>query len=293
MATWGSPEFREELRSWVEAAAGPVVAMEQVKLRAWATVWQVRTEHRMFFAKQNCRGQLFEAGLAALLAECVPAYVVPVEAVDVQRGLLLTPDQGQVFGESVADDDLDSWCRLVVRAMELAREVTPYADALLDAGVTCSRVPPETESVVQPYLDDVAALGLADTLVHNDLHDHNAFDRPGGLIFFDFADAVVAHPLAGLLVPLDVLADRLGGPGPRDPRLRRVADAGLEVWSDLAPLRDLRSALPAALRLGRLGRAESWARIAPDLTGPAAVDFGGAADSWLARIPDPVPVRFY
>jgi len=251
---WGSPEFRDQLCSWVEAAVGPVVAMEQAKLRPWATVWQVRTEHRLFYVKQNCPGQIFEAGLAALLAELAPSYVVPVEAVDVERGLLLTPDQGQVFGESVAEDDLDSWCRLVVRAMELARAVAPHVEALQAAGVTPCRVPPSVEAVVRPCLDDVATLGLADTLVHNDLHEHNAFDRPDGLIFFDFADAVVGHPLAGLLVPLNVLSDRLGEPGPRDPRLRRVADAGLEVWSDLAPMRDLR----AALRLGRLGRAESW-----------------------------------
>jgi len=103
---------------------------------------------------------------------------------------------------------------------------------------------------------------------------------------------VLAHPLSGLLVPLNMLADRLGDPGPHDPRLQRVADAALEVWSDLAPMRELRSALPAALRLGRVGRAESWARVAPDLRGQDADDYGTAAASWLARLPDPVPVRF-
>ncbi len=292
MAGWGSPEFRDDLRSWVESAVGPVVAMEQAKLRPWATVWQIRTEHRMFYAKQNCPGQHFEAGLVSLLAELAPAFVVPVTAVDVERGLLLTPDQGQVFGESVAEDDLDSWCRLVARAMELARVLAPDAEALLATGVTRCRLPPDVEALVRPSLDQLEPLGLPDTLVHNDLHEHNAFDHPGGLIFFDFADAVVAHPLAGLLVPLNVLADRLGEPGPDDPRLRRVADAGLEVWSDLAPMSALRAALPAALRLGRLGRAESWARVVPDLTGQDATDFGDAAGSWLARIPDPVPVRF-
>jgi hypothetical protein len=227
-----------------------------------------------------------------LLAGLAPAYVVPVEAADPERGLLLTPDQGHVFGESVADDDLDSWCRLVARAMELARILAPDADALVAAGVTRCRVPPDVGVVVQSCLDHLAPLGLPETLVHNDLHEHNAFDRSDGLIFFDFADAVVAHPLAGLLVPLNVLADRLGEPGPEDARLRRVADAALEVWSDLAPMSALRSALPAALRLGRLGRAESWARVVPDLRGQDAEEFGDTARSWLDRIPDPVPVRF-
>ena len=292
MAAWGSPEFRDALSDWVEDVAGPIVAMEQAKRRPWATVWRVRTEHRILYAKQNCPGQSFEAALLGLLTEVAPSYVVPVTAIDVERGLLLTPDQGHVFAESVAGDDLDSWCRLVVRAMELARLVTPHAEAMLATGLTRCRVPAGVAERVRPHLDAVAGLGLPDTLVHNDLHEHNAFDRSDGLIFFDFADAVLAHPLSGLLVPLNVLADRFGEPGPRDPRLQRVADAALEVWSDLAPMRELRSALPAALRLGRLGRAESWARVAPDLTGQDADDFGGTAAAWLARLPDPVPVRF-
>jgi len=136
MAAWGSPEFRDVLRDWVEDVVGPVVAMDQAKLRPWATVWQVRTEHRRFYAKQNCPGQSFEAGLLVLLTELAPSYVVPVAAIEPERGLLLTPDQGQEFGESVAEDDLDSWRRLVVRAMELARVVMPHAEALLASGLT-------------------------------------------------------------------------------------------------------------------------------------------------------------
>ena len=293
MIAWASAEFRAELHAWVEEVAGPVDDMEQAKLRPWATVWRVRAGDQVFYAKQNCRGQQFEAALLALLAELAPSYVVPVAGADAQRGLLLTPDQGPVFGDSVAEDDLDAWCRLVVRAMELARAVAPHADTLAGAGLTTCRVPSGIETPVQQYVAEVASLGLPDTLVHNDLHGHNAFDRPGGLIFFDFADAVLAHPLSGLLVPLDVLADRLDKPAPDDARLRRVADAALEVWSELAPIRDLRAALPAALRLGRLGRAESWARIAPDLEGPKAEEFRGAADAWIARLQDPVPVSFY
>ncbi len=292
MAAWGSAAFRAELRSWVEGVAGPVDAMEQAKLRPWATVWRIRAAGTTYYAKQNCPGQQFEAALVSLLAELAPSYVVPVAAVDADRGLLLTPDQGQVFGESVAENDLDAWCRLVVRAMELAREVAPHADALAGAGLTSCRVPGDVEPLVRRYRDEVSALGLPDSLVHNDLHEHNAFDRPDGLVFFDFADAVLAHPLSGLLVPLDVLVDRLDNAGPEDARLRRVADAGLEVWSDLAPIRELRAALPAALRLGRLGRAESWARIVPDLTGPDAEELSSYAASWLARLPDPAPVSF-
>lgn len=159
-AGWQGVGFREELRTWVEEIVCPVVAMEQAKLRPWASVWQVRTEHRSFYAKQNAPGQLFEAGLMALLAELAPSYVLAVTGVDVERGLLLTPDQGQVFGETVAGDDLDSWCRLVARAMELARVVTPHSEALLASGVTTCRVPQRVEATVASCLDELAGLGL-------------------------------------------------------------------------------------------------------------------------------------
>ena len=290
MTEWSSSSG--EVADWVTSEIGPVESVEQGKLRPWAVVWQVRTAEGSFWAKQNCPGQAFEAELVSVLTRLEPSYVVPVAAVDTERGLLLTPDQGPVFGETVEGDDLDPWCRLVVRAMELARRVSDHGAALLAAGLTGSRVPEPARGLVDTCLAELGALGLSDSLVHNDLHEHNAFDLPGGLRFFDFADAVWAHPLAGLLVPLNVLADRLGEPGPADPRVQRVADAALEVWSDLAPLTELRRALPAALRLGRLGRAESWSRIEPHLSGEDQAEYGGAAAAWLARLPDEVPVRF-
>jgi hypothetical protein len=269
-----------------------VTELERAKLRPWAAVWRVRTTDGVLYAKQNCPGQGFEAALLAEMVELAPAYLVPLAAVDRGRGLLLTPDQGAVFAETVPPDDLDAWCRLVRRAMELARLLVPHVDRLAEVGLSTCRVPTGREGAVAVLLDEVGPLGLGDTVVHNDLHEHNAFDREEGLVFFDFADAVLAHPLSGLLVPLSVLAHHLGEPGPDDPRLRRVAEAALEVWSDLAPMTDLRRALPAALCLGRLGRAESWARIGPDLTGDAAREFGNAHLQWWDRLEDPAPVRF-
>lgn len=293
MADWSDPGAAADVAGWVSQAVGePVTSLAQAKVRPWAVVWQVGTESGSFWAKQNCPGQLFEAELVAVLAGLAPAYVVPVEAVDVERGLLLTRDQGAVFGETLAEDDLDAWCRLVSRAMELARLVADDGAVLLATGLTAPRVPDDVADLVAPWQQEVDALGLPPSLVHNDLHTHNAFDLADGLVLFDFADAVWDHPLSTLLVPLNELAARLDDPGPDDPRLRRVADAALEVFSDLVPVADLRRALPAALRLGRLGRAESWARIEPHLAPEHRADLGGAADAWLARLPDDAPTHF-
>lgn len=287
-ARWTTEAFLDELRAWVESCVGRVVALEQAKLRPWAGVWRVSTTDGVFFAKQNCEGQAFEAALVAEVAALAPDYVVPVAAVDPTRGLLLTVDQGPVFADTVANDDLDAWTRLVTRAMELARIVAPSMPVL--AAVGLDEAPPHPS--VAAEIEEVAALGLPVTLSHNDLHVHNAFDTAGGLRFFDFADSVAANPLSGLLVPLNELAYYLDEPPPDDARLRRVADAALEVWSDAAPIEELRAALPSALRLGRLGRAESWRRVAATLAAEDQQEYAGYFRQWIDMLPDEAPVRF-
>jgi hypothetical protein len=287
-ARWTTEVFLDELRTWVESCVGRVVALEQAKLRPWAGVWRVSTVEGVFFAKQNCEGQAFEAALVAELAALAPDHVVPVAAIDRARGLLLTPDQGPVFADTVADDDLDAWCRLVSRAMELARIVAPAMPTLSALGL--DEAPPHPS--VAAEIEEVGALGLPVTLSHNDLHVHNAFDSAEGLRFFDFADSVAANPLSGLLVPLNELAYYLDEPPPDDPRLRRVADAGLEVWSDVAPIAELRAVLPSALRLGRLGRAESWRRVAATLAAQDRPEYAGYHQQWIDMLPEAAPVSF-
>jgi Ser/Thr protein kinase RdoA (MazF antagonist) len=135
----------------------------------------------------------------------------------------------------------------------------------------------------------VAALGLPLTLNHNDLHENNVFDVDGRLRFFDFGDALVSEPLAVLLIPLNILGDKPDATGD-DPRLWRVADAALEVWSDLVPTSELRAALPSALQLGRVGRVESWVRCQPSLSDEQLVEWGPVAATWLGTFDADPPV---
>ena len=55
----------------------------------------------------------------------------------------------------------------------------------------------------------LAASGLPATLQHNDLHLGNAFRRPdGGMAYIDLGDAVWAHPLTTLRIPLWIMRHR-------------------------------------------------------------------------------------
>ena len=86
-----------------------------------------------------------------------------------------------------------------------------------------------------------------------------------------------------LLIPLNMLSHRLEA-GPDDPRLWRLANAALEVWSGCAPMAALRSALPAALQLARLGRVESWARCCVSMSDAELDKWGSTVPRWLSTL---------
>lgn len=294
-----------ELTDWVSGAVGVPTSLEPVKIRAWAGVWRAETPSGVYFAKQNVAAQRFEAALLVELTDLVPERVVRLTAVDLDRGLLMTPDQGQVLTVT-AGLDLEAWSRLVTAGAQLQRELAPQADRLAAAGVV-ALAPADSRPYVERRLDDfagladddprrlsgddlvgvrellpsldrwvdqVGALGLPLTLCHNDLHGNNVFD---------FADALLMEPLAALLIPLNLLAHQLEA-GPDDPRLARVADAALEVWSDLVPLPALRAALPAAIQLARLGRTESWIRCLTAMSDAELAEWGDSGFYWLSAL---------
>jgi hypothetical protein len=311
---WASEHFREELRGWVAEAVGEPSSLAPVKTRAWATVWRVQTDSGVFYAKQNCSTQSYEAALVATLNDLAPHRVVPVTAIDLDRGLLLTPDLGRTLGDG-GTADVEAWCRVTAAGAQLQLEVAPHVQRLRDVGVT-ALAPADAVEYVEEQLDgfatlpagdpramsdddqaavrailpavtrwaeQVGSLGLPLTLCHNDLHGRNVFDIDGELRFFDFADALLTEPLAALFVPLGVLADQLSA-GPDDARLWRVANSGLEVWSDHAPMPELRAVLPAALQLAKLARVESWARCTVPMNAAELGEWGDAAAWWLAAL---------
>lgn len=320
-AVWETPEFREELRDFVVRAVGPSATLESVKIRPWSAVWRVTAGGETYYAKQNCPGQAFEARLLSALQQVAPEYVVPVVAADPGRDLLLTRDLGRTLAELGGDHDVDTWGRIVRDAALLQRAVVPLADelALTEIAPECATpyvgdavgrigaLPAGdprrlTEDVatrlrallptIERWSDQVAELDLPLTLNHNDLHGGNVIS-PGGsdlpLRFFDFGDAVLTEPLGALLIPLNVCARELGA-GPDDLRLRRIADAAIEVWTDHAPARALRAVLPAALQLGRLARVESWRRCVMTMTPEERAEFGSAPAQWLGTLLENPPV---
>ena len=313
---WRTEAFEAELAQWCATVLGREVCLESHKVRCWSAVWRVVTDEGSYFAKQNCPGQAFEATLLPVLAG-LSERIVPVTAFNAERGFLLTPDQGPVLGETVGDD-LAPWVAIAREGALLQRELVGHVDDLEGAGCTrlgaaetASYVATRTEQYaalpagdrrhlddegakalrrllpeVERWADQVLALEMPLTLNHSDLHEHNVFASGGGLRFFDFGDAVVSEPLSVLLTTLRALCEVLACAAD-DPRVAAVSDAALEVWSDLAPVAEMRAALPAALQLGKVARSESWARCWPSVTEEEDEQSGGYATGWLRELSAP------
>ncbi|MCR1782254.1 aminoglycoside phosphotransferase family protein [Nocardioides carbamazepini] len=318
-AIWATEEFRAELCAFLTAAVGVPERVEVVAVRPWSAVWRVTAGGRSSYAKQNCPGQAHEARLMARLARLAPDHVVPVLAVDADRDLLLTADLGPTVHDRGGARDLATWARIAADAADLQRRVVAEVDdlhltVLAPADATTyvadavgrlaalapddpRRLAPEVAVLLEALLptverwsDLVEDLDLPLTLLHNDLHAENVVLAPDGTLrFFDYGDAVIGDPLAGLYVPLAMARQSLDLPV-GDPRLWRIADAALEIWSDLAAPADLRAALPAALQLGRLARVESWRRCVATMTQTERAEFGSAPAVRLASLLDPVPL---
>ncbi|MFD0807092.1 phosphotransferase family protein [Nocardioides caeni] len=315
---WAGAEFRARLLDFVRPVVGEPQRLELVSHRPWSAVWRVQAEGGASYAKQNCPGQSHEAYLMRALTLLAEDYVVPVLAADAEHDLLLTADLGPTLDERAGSADVDRWCAIVGRSADLQRRTQAAAD---DLGLTAMR-PGEASTYVADAIgrlgalpvDDPRHLEVADArrladllpavdrwsdrvddlclplaLVHNDLHPGNVVGPDGDLRFLDFGDAVIGDPLANLLVPLDTAARELSA-APDDRRLRRIADAGLEPWSDLASPNELRAALPASLQLARLARVESWRRCVATMTPAERKEYGGAPAGWLVSLLAPAPV---
>ena len=154
---WNGAAFREELRAWVAGEVGEPTSLEPVKVRAWATVWRVETGSGVFYAKQNCSTQAYEAALRRRAQRPRrPARRARSTGVDLGRGLFLTPDLGP--SRSVRRrDDVDAWCRVAAAGAQLQLEVARYTERLVAAGLT-TLAPGDCVGYVEEQLDAFAAL---------------------------------------------------------------------------------------------------------------------------------------
>jgi hypothetical protein len=275
---------------------------------------RVGTASGVRWFKANTGECRYEAALAAALGGWVPGAVLAPLAVDAERGWLLTADAGRTLREALGDAPagrrVAAWAEMLRAYAVLQRSVAHRAERLVTLGVPDLRpslMPGQLAALladpqvrdglgtsraaaveaVAPafgaWCEELASDGVPPSLQHDDLTDANVF--PGNR-FFDWGDASVAHPFGSLLVALSFAAHVLGL-GSEAPELRRLRDAYLEPWSDLAAPRDLRRSVTLACRVTRVSRALAWRRALRDPAIPVDDDFRTAVPDWLAELPEP------
>ncbi|MBU6533156.1 phosphotransferase [Streptomyces mayonensis] len=295
---WEDPAWRSAALGWAQAqlaAHGLRPTGEwRVRLRPWSVLVRLSVAGRgAVWFKASPPAAAFEGPLTAVLARRVPGRVLEPLAVDTRRGWTLLPDGGPLFREVLARGTAGpgTWEELLRQYAAVQHTLTAHAPEIERLGVpavpttalpgTLDRLDetplPAADRArlrrLRPRLTDwcaeLAALGVPDSLDHADLHDGQLFHpAPGRFTFFDWGDAVVAHPFCSLAVPARRAAEHYG------PQvLPRLRDAYLEPWTGAGRTGgELRRAVHLAWRLSAPTRAAAYGRLFP-----TAVDGAGAA----------------
>jgi hypothetical protein len=255
--------------------------------RPWSAVHSAHTDAGTVWHKACAPEVAFEAGLYALLAQTVPDHVLIPLGIDTERGWLLLPDGGPVLRDRPAPIET-----VLVAYAELQRALAPRVEDLLALGVADMRPqamparydealaktglsPPVPRERFAAWCEELAASPGGASLDHNDLHSDNILPGDDGTVrFYDWGDAVVAHPFASMLVGLGAL--------PAD-QVTRARDAYLEVFSDLGPHAELVRTLELACRVAKAARALIWHRAASMSDNP---DWRDAPVESLAALAD-------
>jgi hypothetical protein len=298
MTAWTDPEWLSEAHAWIheraaDSGANVTGTIEQPHVQLWSTVLRVPTSEGDLWFKANHPTSAYEAAVVRVLADTRPDVVPALRAVDLERGWMLMGDGGERLREVVERErSLERWLDVLPRYGELQRDVSAHADDLVRLGAPDRRLatlPAQYERLLEqtdgltdeehdrltravPYVREtsrtLAALGIPETIQHDDLHDGQVFVRDGGYLFFDWGDACISHPFFSMSVTLEgVLAwglDDVAGSVDVTP----FRDAYLGSFAGDAARADLDAALESALRLGWLCRALSVRMFADALEGP-------------------------
>jgi hypothetical protein len=315
------PALRERLCDWAReqlAALGRAAFtdVEQPHAYPWGTVLRLGTPEGSLWLKASTPALAHEGDVIAVLAARRPDLVPELLARDGQRGLMLQADAGRSLRQLATGGDVEErWSTLLPLYAELQLAVAADRDALVAAGAPdrgAALLPRRLAEVLEDEeplrrsdaaLDDealgrlralvptveeaaarLAAVGVPESVQHDDLHDGQVFVRDGRYRFLDWGDACVAHPFLSLAVTERVLRISLELD---EGTIGRLRDAYLEPFTVHAPAGALRASLPDARLLGRICRALTWGRILADLEGQGRARYADGLPGWLALALEP------
>lgn len=318
MTNWTQPEWQQSAHDWIQqqldaqqlALTGPI---EQPHVRPWSTVMRVPTDGGTYYFKAGTAVLGHEAALTRWLAARRPDCTPDLRAVDPERNWMLMTDGGTSLREVIRHEGtLTRWHSVLPLYANLQLEMQPEADTLLGLGVFDRRLetlpagyaalvadvdglligeedgltPAEFERV-QGLADRFAAMcealtavGITETLHHDDFHDANVFVRGRRYTIADWGESCLAHPFFTLVVTLRSIAwqHELAEDGPE---LTALRDSYLRPWSDFAPLDELIEAFNTAYQVGMISRALTWHQFIASLDPPERDEYAHAVPAYF------------
>ena len=300
-------------------------AVEQPHLRPWATAFRIPTDRGTAWLKATAEGPSYEGPLLEVFrARNVERVVLPL-AVHPERSWLLSDDAGATLRQTRpagdGDHDLEAWDRILREYARLQRslEGDDVVAEMLAAGVPDGRpaalivelarlldddgawdllTPAEADAgaaarrrlsaalpAISAAADELAGLGVAPSIQHDDLHGNNIVVGPAGDRFFDWGDSVVGHPFATLNVTFNSIAAKTGR-HLDDPVFAPLRDSYLEAWAGVAPRSALLRAAAVARDLGCIHRSLAWERAVMGLEAGQMDGFDDSIAGWLMELAD-------
>jgi aminoglycoside phosphotransferase (APT) family kinase protein len=132
---------------------------------------------------------------------------------------------------------------------------------------------------------ELTSFGIRPSVQHDDLHGGNILVSAAGDRFFDWGDAVIAHPFSTLTVTFNSIADKTGLPQD-DPAFAHLEAAYLEAWVDAASPANLARAAGLARAFGGLNRALNWERALIGVAEEELAEFGDSVAGWVIEFAD-------
>lgn len=290
MRNWSDEASLPAVIEWASSHVRITGHVEQTHIQPWSMVLRMPSSEGTVWFKSVRTGS--EVALTEMLQDAVPEQAPELVASDRSRGWMLMRDAGRRLRELVESrQDLWRWEAFLPRYAELQMAVAPLADEFLRAGVPeqpLARLAADVSALLDEsdllmlghpgglsnherrqlvastdeigsMAANLAALGIPETIQHDDLNDGNVFVRDGHARAMDWGDACVSHPFHSLTVLLRATAYRLDlEPGSAD--LLRLRDAYLEGFGGYATRSELVEAANVGYRTGTLARALAWRR---------------------------------
>jgi hypothetical protein len=315
---WEQPGWLDQATAWIherltqrgQPATGPVELLHQ---RPWSTFARVPTTGGTVYFKAPAPMFAYEAALAQALAGWRPDCSVPIVAVDLGRGWILSEEAGvTVRRADQSAGQMEHWLKLLPGYAELQIEMIARVPDVLALGVPDRRLArlPElyaqlleaTDSLriglepgltqaeyqqlrdlrpqVALWCEQLASYGLPETLVHEEVHDANVLVSGDRYVYTDWSDASIGHPFFTMLVTIRAAAYRLGL-AETGPEMIRLRDIYLKPWKPLASTDALLAAFKLAYRLAMLNRALSWHEGMSRLSWQHQEPYADSVAGWL------------